>query len=74
MKQYHRKSEEAKRLGVGLRTLEKWMAENRVPFIRIGNVVLFDPVAVDTALANFSSSSTCPNGNRGAAYVTGQDY
>lgn len=27
-------------LGVGLRTLEKWIAERRIPFIRIGHRTL----------------------------------
>ena len=33
------------------------MARKIVPYTRIGNVVLFDPVEVNTALARFKSAA-----------------
>lgn len=48
---FNRKKAEAARLGVGTRTLERWMVGHVVPFRRIGRVILFDPAEVDHALA-----------------------
>jgi len=49
-KKYNRKKEEAERLGIGLRTLERWMAGRRIPYRQIGKIVLFDPIEVDKFL------------------------
>ena len=49
---YNRKADEAARLGIGLRTLEKWVAGRVVPVRRIGRVLLFDPYEVDRTLAD----------------------
>ena len=51
-----RKHEQASLLSISVRCLEQWMARKIVPYTRIGNVVLFDPIEVNTALARFKSS------------------
>lgn len=43
---------EAKRLGVGMRTLDRRCKDEQFPFIRFGNRVLFDPELSDRYLAN----------------------
>jgi hypothetical protein len=44
----------AKRYDVCVRTIELWMTERRIPFVRIGKRgVRFDPVKCDAALARF---------------------
>lgn len=50
-KQYNRPEIEAKRIGISRRELTNWMKDKTVPFIQIGRVILFDPNAVDAALA-----------------------
>jgi hypothetical protein len=52
-KRYNRPLEESKRLGISRRQLTKWMKNRIVPFIKNGRTVLFDPVKVDAALAQF---------------------
>lgn len=52
-KHYNRPIEEAKRLRISRRQLHNWCADGSIPFIRRGRVLLFDPVAVDAALARF---------------------
>lgn len=47
---YHDKDAEAKRLGVSPRTLDIWMRQGRVPFIKIGRTVRFSPGDVDAHL------------------------
>ena len=48
-----RKRAQAERLSISVRCLENWMTRGIVPYTRIGNVVIFDPVAVDEALQQF---------------------
>jgi excisionase family DNA binding protein len=48
---YNRKPDEAARLSVGTRTLDRWVAGKVIPFRKIGRVLLFDPTEVDHALA-----------------------
>jgi excisionase family DNA binding protein len=43
--------QEAARLGVSERQIYDWMREKVIPFIRIGQTILFDPAKVDAALA-----------------------
>ena len=52
-KRYTRPDEEAKRLRISRRHLSNWMRDGSIPFISRGRVILFDPVAVDFALARF---------------------
>ncbi len=47
---YNRKADEIVRLGIGSRTFDRFVAARVVPFIRVGRVLLFDPVEVDAAL------------------------
>lgn len=51
---YTRKAEEAERLGIGQRTLDRWCAARIVPHRRLGKVLLFNPAEVDAALARFT--------------------
>lgn len=50
-KRYHGKRTEAMRLNVCGRTLENWVKRGVIPMIKIGRRCLFDPDAVDRALA-----------------------
>jgi excisionase family DNA binding protein len=50
-RKYNRKKEEAERLGIGTRTLERWIAGRVIPFRQVGRIVLFDPVEVDHTLS-----------------------
>ena len=43
----------ARYCGVSLRTLDQWMASNKIPFIKIGRAVLFRPVEVERALGGY---------------------
>jgi hypothetical protein len=43
----------AKRYAVCVRTVENWMSERRIPVIRLGRAVRFDPIRCDAALARF---------------------
>jgi excisionase family DNA binding protein len=47
---YTRKEGEAARLGICKRTLNQWMLERRIPYRKVGKLVLFDPLEVDQAL------------------------
>jgi excisionase family DNA binding protein len=37
----------ARRLGVGVPTLYRWIGERRVPVVRLGRAVRFSPAALD---------------------------
>jgi excisionase family DNA binding protein len=50
-RKYNRKKEEAERLGIGTRTLERWVVGRVIPFRKVGRILLFDPVEVDHALS-----------------------
>lgn len=50
---YTRPMEEARRLGISRRQLSNWMRDGSIPFIQRSRVILFDPDAVDEALARF---------------------
>jgi len=52
-RQYNRPEIETKRIGISRRQLSNWMRNGTIPFIQRGRVILFDPVAVDAALAKF---------------------
>ena len=49
-RKYNRKPEEAKRLGVGVRTLDRMVAGRMIPYYRLGKILLFDPNEVDRAM------------------------
>ncbi len=45
----------ARRYDVSIRTVENWMRERRIPFVRVGlRGIRFDPNACDRALARFT--------------------
>ncbi len=46
--------EAARRLGVSAHTLRTWVRDQRVPHIRLGRRVLFDPAALDRFVAKRS--------------------
>ena len=48
-----REREQARRLGVSVRTLREWRAKRLVPYFKIGRVVMFDPGKVLAALKKF---------------------
>jgi len=50
---YNRFPVEAERLGICVRSLATLTAERKIPHLKIGKLVLFDPVAVDAALVKF---------------------
>jgi hypothetical protein len=52
-KKYNRKHEEAARLRIGTRSLERWVVARVVPVHRVGRVLLFNPVETDAALGRF---------------------
>lgn len=54
---YQRKKDEAKRLRVTVRSIDNWMAAGRIPYIKLGRVVLFDPAQVDEALKRFQHNA-----------------
>jgi excisionase family DNA binding protein len=50
--------QEAARLAVSERQIYDWMKEKVIPFIRIGQTILFDPAKVDAALAVYEREAT----------------
>jgi excisionase family DNA binding protein len=48
------KAELARRYSVSRRTIQTWVAQRRIPFVRIGNTLRFNPRACDNAMARFS--------------------
>ena len=49
-------NEVAQRYRVSVRCIRNWMAQGIIPFLRIGRVLRFNPVACDAALSNRTSS------------------
>ena len=47
----------AARLGIAPRTVQAWMKQGRIPFLRIGRLTRFNPQAVDAALGAYSVAS-----------------
>jgi hypothetical protein len=50
---YNRFPAEAERLGICQRSLATWCAQKTIPYFKCGKIVLFNPQAVDAALARF---------------------
>lgn len=48
------KLELARTYKVSVRTVSYWMKRRTIPFVRIGNVVRFDPKKVEEALAAYT--------------------
>lgn len=44
------------RYGVSERTIQGWMDQERIPYLKLGYMVRFDPEACDLALARFKVS------------------
>lgn len=49
---YHRKPQEAERLNISPRLLDKWIAGKVIPYRKVGRAVLLDPAEVDRCLAD----------------------
>lgn len=66
------KAEIAEILAVSIRTIETWMRERKIPFIRIGKIVRFDSVHVMEHLRRSyeNAAYSRPNGNYAALYKT----
>tara|TARA_A100001037_G_scaffold303183_1_gene336580 strand:- start:657 stop:920 length:264 start_codon:yes stop_codon:yes gene_type:complete len=45
-----RKREIAEILGVSVRTIENWMNERRIPYLKVDRIVLFDPEKAKRAI------------------------
>ena len=69
---YNRYPVEAERLGICVRSLATLTSERKIPHLKIGKLVLFDPVAVDAALAKFQVGGT-PTPKRRAIRITQQE-
>jgi excisionase family DNA binding protein len=54
-RQWNRPDIEANRLAISRRQLSNWMRDGSIPFVKRGRVILFDPTAVDAALARFET-------------------
>jgi excisionase family DNA binding protein len=52
-----KKSEVAEEYQVSQRTVSYWMSRKVIPYVRIGNVVRFDPDEVKKALAGYAVKS-----------------
>ena len=48
-----KKGDVAKRCTISPRTVDNWMREGILPYLKIGKVIRFDPDAVDLAIARF---------------------
>jgi hypothetical protein len=42
-----------KRYDISPRCLDNWMKQRKIPFLKIGRVLLFDPIKCDKALERF---------------------
>ena len=51
----------AQRMSVSPRTIQSWMRQKRIPFLKLGKCVRFDPAAVDAALAAYAVKPQLPN-------------
>jgi excisionase family DNA binding protein len=54
MKRFLKKRELARHYGVSLRTVDKWVAQRKVPYLKIGYIIRFDLDKVEAALARFT--------------------
>ena len=48
-----RYKEMAQMLGISERSLKNWVSSRKVPYIKLGRIVLFDPAKVEAALAKY---------------------
>lgn len=53
MIEYLSKKEVAKRIGVSYRTITDWMADKRIPHLKVGSVVRFEWSDVERALSKY---------------------
>ena len=67
---YNRYPHESKRLRVCVRSLATLVAERKIPHLKIGKLVLFDPVAVDAALVKFQVGAPRPPKRRAGRIAT----
>ncbi len=52
-----REPEMGKQLSVPTRTLRKWRQDRIIPYLKVGAVVLYDPVMVRAALDSFARNT-----------------
>jgi predicted site-specific integrase-resolvase len=45
-----RKIDVARRYQVSVRTIDNWMADGKIPYIRVNRIIRFSPAACDEAL------------------------
>ena len=55
------KSELAKRCQVSTRSIDNWMREGKVPFLKIGRSVRFSPKRVEEFLQQFNQEAADPD-------------
>jgi len=67
---YNRYPVEAERLGICVRSLATLTSERKIPHLKIGKLVLFDPVAVDAALVKFQVGAPRPPKRRAGRIAT----
>jgi excisionase family DNA binding protein len=60
-----KKRDIARRYSVSPRTVQTWVAQRRIPFVRIGNTLRFNPRACDQALARFGIKELALSETRG---------
>jgi excisionase family DNA binding protein len=60
-----KKRDIARRYSVSPRTVQTCVAQRRIPFVRIGNTLRFNPRACDQALARFGIKELALNETRG---------
>jgi len=53
------KADVAKRCKVSTRTIDSWMSQKKIPFIKVGRTVRFRWHAVEDALNRFEHKSIC---------------
>ena len=52
-----RKRDIAEFLSVSVRTIEYWMADNRIPYVKVGKIVLFEPDKVRKSIVSKNNVS-----------------
>lgn len=57
-----RKDEIALKYQVSARTVGYWMSRKIIPYLKVGNIVRFDPVKVEAALAKHGVEASVKGG------------
>jgi excisionase family DNA binding protein len=67
---YLRPKELAERLSVSPRQLRQWQHDGVIPFLKIGQMVLFDPAKVAEALSRFERNAGLPKASSDTSSAT----